>query len=92
MPAARQALLYPNPFNSSVTLRFDKQSDAPLKLKIYNLKGQLVFSSTYSGLAKGESEIVWNGRDDSGRNCAPGIYLIRMQERGRNLTSKVLKF
>ena len=91
VPAVRQALLYPNPFTTSVTLRFEKHSDSPLQLKIYNLKGQLVYSSRYSSMPKGKREIVWPGRDEAGRNCAPGIYLIRVQDTGSSQTYKVLK-
>ena len=34
---------------------------------------------------------VWNGRDDSGRTVANGVYFLRLEADGRTLTTKAVK-
>ncbi|HNZ06678.1 MAG TPA: T9SS type A sorting domain-containing protein [Candidatus Cloacimonadota bacterium] len=80
--------VYPNPFNASQDLRIklSGQIDAPGSLKIYNLRGQLLRTVPFS--KDNASELSWNGRDDSGRDCATGIYLLRVQIPGRKAISR----
>jgi len=91
-PIISQARLYPNPFTSKLNLSFDKSSAGAGNLQIYNLRGQKVWEKDLTHLPKGECTITWDGKDISGFKCAPGIYLIRMQEAGNRRTYKVLKF
>jgi hypothetical protein len=80
--------VYPNPFNGRQDLRIklSGQIDAPGSLKIYNLRGQLLRTVPFS--KETASELSWNGRDDSGRDCGTGIYLLRVQIPGRKAISR----
>jgi len=73
---------FPNPFNPYTTINFVVARHAlPVQLHIYNVRGQrirtLLDGSTEFGA--GSHDIVWNGRDDNGRNMSSGVYLYRIQ-------------
>ncbi|MCK4655323.1 MAG: T9SS type A sorting domain-containing protein, partial [Candidatus Cloacimonetes bacterium] len=48
-------------------------------LEIYNLKGQKVKTLVNETIPAGEHSVVWNGKDDSGKTVASGIYLCKMR-------------
>jgi ligand-binding sensor domain-containing protein len=91
VPQAMGCVNYPNPFRESTTIRFEKKSDGFLQVNIYNLKGQKLRTFEGTDLPRGEREIVWDGKDEHGQNCATGLYLIQMQDRAGSRTRKALK-
>jgi flagellar hook assembly protein FlgD len=82
---------YPNPFKESTAIRFEKTTDGPLQINIYNLKGQKLRTYSIAALPKGEREIVWDGKDNRGQNCASGLYLIQIQDREGSRIHKAVK-
>ncbi|HPS38567.1 MAG TPA: hypothetical protein PL124_04065 [Candidatus Cloacimonadota bacterium] len=61
---------FPNPFSS--TLRISSEDKLPPLLRIYNERGQAVRL-----LPRGASSTSeWDGKDDTGRVCPTGIYII----------------
>lgn len=81
---------YPNPFNPETAIRFATKSAGPVRLSIYNLKGQLVRDLIRQDLPAGFHRVVWNGRDNSGRAVSSGIYLYRMETPGYAQTLKMM--
>jgi ligand-binding sensor domain-containing protein len=80
---------YPNPFAESTTIRYEKRTASPLSIRIYNVKGQLVWSE--SGIPSSKGEIHWDGKDKHGRNCATGLYLIQLHDQDGSSIHKALK-
>ncbi len=73
-------IAYPNPFNSSTTIRLTVPASVdrgPASLKIYDVLGREVrdFDLTSSG-AGGTTEIVWNGTTDDGNPVNSGVYFV----------------
>ncbi|MCB5253749.1 MAG: two-component regulator propeller domain-containing protein [Candidatus Cloacimonadaceae bacterium] len=89
VPPSLGCVNYPNPFRTSTTIRIDKRTEGPLHIKIYNMKGQLVWNQ--SGIDSAKGEISWDGKDKHGQDCASGLYLIQVQDRGGSLIHKALK-
>lgn len=94
-PAYTTALLpnYPNPFNPETTISFTLNSQVtshPVKLQVYNIRGQLVRTLVNGHLASGIHNIVWNGRDDHNTPLSGGIYLYRLDTGERRITRKML--
>lgn len=81
---------YPNPFNPSTTIRFSIPKTAPVRLVIYNIRGQKVKDLLNETLAYGNHSIVWNGRDDKNRLVASGVYFARLEQNGVTKVSKMM--
>jgi hypothetical protein len=84
--------IYPNPFyantRANVSIAFSiEKSDTHVELSIYNVKGQKVKSLLNDKLDAGNHTINWNGKNDSSKELASGIYFLRMRN-GRFTSSK----
>jgi hypothetical protein len=81
---------YPNPFNPSTTIALDLAKSGTVRLRIYNLRGQMVRSLFQGDLAAGFHRLVWDGQDDRRRPVASGVYLYRLEAPGFTQTRKML--
>ena len=70
---------YPNPFNSKTMIKFSADSYSPLYMKVYNTRGQLVYSRTVYPAGKGDAELEWPGTDNSGTKLSNGIYMLQLE-------------
>jgi len=70
---------YPNPFNSSTTVRYDLPFADMVRLCIYDLMGQRVRELVDGPQQAGRHQVVWDGRDDGRRETANGIYICRLE-------------
>ncbi len=70
---------YPNPFNSSTTIRFDITQDSQVALRIYDVMGREIKTLFEGALVRGAHRMIWNGRDNHGNSASSGIYLLRIQ-------------
>jgi hypothetical protein len=68
---------YPNPFNPSTTINYELSKDASVKMEIYDAMGRKVRSLVDGTKSAGYYSVVWNGRNDQGRDVASGVYLYR---------------
>jgi len=83
MPVPAYSLTrYPNPFSQSITfdVSASAKSEHPLRLTVYNLKGQLVKELYHDSLAPGNTTIQWDSLDNNGKACASGIYFARLSQ------------
>jgi hypothetical protein len=72
----------PNPFNPSTTISYsvpEEKGMVRVSLKVYNLRGQLVRTLVDEVQEAGGYNVFWDGRNDTGRQVASGIYMYRMQ-------------
>ena len=75
---------YPNPFNPETWIPFALKQDADVKIRIYNVSGQLVRTLNL-GQKRAEHYITkdkaayWNGRNAIGERVASGIYFYQIQ-------------
>jgi hypothetical protein len=70
----------PNPFNPRTTIRFGVAVGGPAQLAVYDVGGRRVRVLLESpALPAGNHEVIWDGRDDGGRDLASGVYLARLQ-------------
>jgi len=91
VPPAQYGKIYPNPFRDHTTIRLSKHGSAEARINIYNLKGQKLRTYQVKGNAKAEPEIVWDGLDDQGSECASGLYLIQIKDGTRSFAMKALR-
>lgn len=81
---------YPNPFNPSTAIFYSLEKAAELRLDIYNLRGQIVRSFGRSHASGGKYSLIWDGRDESGREVSSGVYVYRMTTPGYDHSRKVI--
>jgi len=70
---------YPNPFNLQTTIRYKLSTSCRVKLEIFNSLGRLVTTIVDGEKAPGEYEVLWDGKDETGREVASGIYFYRLR-------------
>lgn len=85
-PAARPVAVrvsnFPNPFNASTAISVALPAAGEVDIRVYNVLGQVV-QSLFSGYRPaGVHRLAWDGRDQSGRAVASGVYLISAQMGG----------
>ena len=81
---------YPNPFNPTTKIRFSIVDPGHVQLNIYNMKGQLVKTLVNEELEANFHEVVWNGRDNSGKTTASGVYFYKMRASNYTSTKKMI--
>ncbi|NOZ57425.1 MAG: T9SS type A sorting domain-containing protein, partial [Calditrichaeota bacterium] len=82
---------YPNPFNPTTTIRFHLSAAKPVTLRILNAVGQVVRIYEFASLSAGYHEVVWDARDQAGREVPSGVYFVRIEtDRGRETTRMLL--
>lgn len=67
---------HPNPFNPATTIRYDLPEASSVSLTIYDMMGREVKSWRLQQTA-GYKQVVWDGKDQSGRLAPAGIYIYR---------------
>jgi hypothetical protein len=80
--------IYPNPFQDNAMLKFTGTNKAPVRIHIYNIKGQLVKELLISDPLN--SQISWNRSDVKGKTVADGIYFLHWQQGEQSGINKVL--
>ncbi len=84
---------YPNPFNGNTVIPYELPESSyneQVTLEIYNVQGQLIRSLVDRPVNSGHHMAVWDGRDDTGRMTASGIYLSRLTWKGHQQVRKML--
>ena len=83
-------LNYPNPFNSSTTIRYRIEEPGRVRLEIFDVQGKKVktLADGYTGL--GVYQVEWDGADASGKPVATGVYIVRLQKGTVSLFHKML--
>jgi len=81
---------YPNPFNPETRIRFELPARGRVKLRIYSVKGQLIRTLVEKDMAAGSHSILWDGRDDSDRAVASGVYFYSLSTPKVNESRKMI--
>lgn len=68
----------PNPFSTSVTLRFSLARLGKTRLAIYDIAGHEVSRLWNDVLGAGDHSLSWDGRDRKGNLAPAGVYFARL--------------
>ncbi len=69
---------HPNPFNPHTSIEYSIPEKGKVMLHIYNLKGQCIRTLVNGIQDPGVYNILWDGRDDLGKETSSGIYFYRL--------------
>ncbi|HTR81730.1 MAG TPA: T9SS type A sorting domain-containing protein [Bacteroidota bacterium] len=64
---------FPNPFNPSTTIRYTLPARSAVRLRIFNVLGQMVTELVNAEQAPGDQSVVWNA------NVADGVYFYKIE-------------
>jgi hypothetical protein len=87
LPTAELLPASPNPFNATTTLRFRLAQPGVARLTVHDGRGRLVQGLVLEAQNAGMQQVVWDGRDRSGRPVPSGIYLVHLRVAGRSAGS-----
>jgi len=80
---------YPNPFNSATLIRYHLSAvgrpPSAVTLRVYNILGEEVRTLVDKPQKAGYYEVIWDGRDDSDKEVASGVYFCRLKVEGNRL-------
>ncbi len=68
----------PNPCNPRTSIVFELPAAAPVSLRIYDVRGNLVRDLVHENRPAGRQDVVWDGADAGGRIVASGTYFARL--------------
>ncbi|MFH1681724.1 MAG: FG-GAP-like repeat-containing protein [Candidatus Eisenbacteria bacterium] len=91
LPSVRLHPCFPNPFNPAATIRYELAAPARVGLRIHDVSGRLV-RVLAEGVSRtgGRHDAAWDGKDDAGRDAAPGVYFCRIEANGFEDARKML--
>lgn len=80
---------YPNPFNPETSIKFALGEPGVVTIEVYNLLGLRV-RVLEGSFPAGPGELVWDGRDTSGRPVASGVYFYKLVSEGTHQVRRML--
>ena len=81
---------YPNPFNPTTTISYGLPEASHVRIEIYNIMGQKVSNLVDQQQTAGYKQVIWDGKDNSGRSVSSGLYFYRIETKGFDKTKKML--
>ena len=70
---------WPNPFNSSTTIRYVLPKSTHVVLKVFDIAGREIGTLVNAEMPAGMHTVTWRSRDQLGREVASGVYFYRLQ-------------
>lgn len=74
---------YPNPFNPATRIEFNLPETGHLKLKIYNVRGELVKTLIDETRPAGADFIMWDGTNEQNSHVSSGVYFYEARTGGK---------
>lgn len=81
---------YPNPFNPITKIAFGLAEPGNASLKIFDASGRLARVLVDEIRPAARYEEIWDGRDDTGRKAASGVYFYRFKTGSFSETRKLI--
>ncbi len=81
---------YPNLFNQSTKIEFTLSNSGFVSLNIYNILGRKVRTLVSEHLSSGYKSVLWDGKDDFGKDVASGVYFYRLKVGDSYQTKKLV--
>ena len=79
-----------NPVIGPTRIRFQVPSTSPVTLRLYDVTGRNVLTLADETFTAGSHQIDWDGSGESGHRVASGVYYVRMQAPGFDVTRTIV--
>lgn len=81
---------YPNPFNPQTMIKYDLPEAGHVNITVYNILGQKVKALVDEYQEAGYRSANWDGKDETGKEVASGIYFYKIKAVGFEKTKKMV--
>jgi hypothetical protein len=81
----------PNPFEQSTKIQFSLPREGETQVTVYDVAGRRVREVHKGWLPYGRHTMTWDGREETGRPVAAGVYFIGVRTPAGSLGSKVYR-
>ena len=81
---------YPNPFNPRTVIPYVLLNIGFVKIDIVDITGRTIRSLLNGIQSSGSHEVIWNGKDNTGKHVASGTYFCRMITDASVISRKIL--
>jgi hypothetical protein len=71
--------VFPNPSSRGTTIQFDVPAPGDYGVTVYDPQGRRVRTLSFGPLESGPRSVFWDGRDNFGRETAPGVYFLKIE-------------
>ncbi len=82
--------VYPNPFNAQLVLEYQLPREQQIRLVIFNTLGQRVRHLESGWRQRGIHQVIWDGRDGSGREVTSGLYIATLRGTRERISRRLL--
>lgn len=82
--------VFPNPFSSCITIRYNIPVSDYLNIEIYDIKGRKIISLVDRNAIAGKNSVTWNGENSMQEKVSPGVYLIRLISGDHSETRRIV--
>jgi hypothetical protein len=89
VPALRVAA-FPNPVGTRSRIVYSLPQPAPVRVSLFDVTGREVTILAQGREEAGDRDLVWDGRDASGRPVPAGTYFVRVDAAGETASSKLV--
>lgn len=82
----------PNPFHVATRFGYALTRPGPVRLQVVDLAGRLVRTlRAFPADAAGSGQVIWDGRDEVGREVPSGVYRCLLEGRGMRVAQTVVR-
>lgn len=81
---------HPNPFREHTNISYSLSKPTQVELSVYDASGRFVRCLVQGMQNAGEYESAWDGKNDSGKRLAAGVYFVRFKTGGSEKVEKAV--
>jgi FlgD Ig-like domain len=79
----------PNPFSALATIEFTLSSPAKVDVAVFTVTGARVRRLESAYYSAGSASLLWDGKDQNGRELPSGIYIVRFSGNSKTVSQRV---
>ncbi|MFL3007820.1 MAG: FlgD immunoglobulin-like domain containing protein [Candidatus Neomarinimicrobiota bacterium] len=81
---------YPNPFNPLTNIEYDLVKDEFVRVKVYDILGNIVNNLVNTNQSSGYKSIQWDATNNQGHHVSAGVYLYSIEAGDFRQTKKMI--
>jgi hypothetical protein len=80
----------PNPLQVGTTFRFALAAPSHVSVSVYDVLGRRIALVADENYPSGTPAVIWDGRDEIGRQVASGVYFVRAETESHSSTRRIV--